>query len=93
MGWLFYKGEFQREIISPTMTQEHGIRTRVHEVWPQEWGRDAIVVTEGDSGYFMHWVPTNYYYCGDVLKEIGVYPTFDRHPWREMINLWFMLKP
>lgn len=92
MAWLFYKGEFQKEVASPVMS-ELGIRGRVPAAWPQEWGRDAVVVTEQDSSYRLHWVAVSYYYNGGDLEEIGLYPTFDRHKWRAMIDLWFLLKP
>lgn len=92
MAWLFYKGEYQREVVTPTMTDKE-INGKVPATWPQEWGRDAIVVTEHESGYLLHWVGVTYYYEDKTLCWIGLYPTFDRHKWRDMINLWFLLKP
>lgn len=92
MAYLFYKGEYQKEVQTPAMN-DLGIRGKIKAEWPQEWGRDAIVVAQQDSGYWMHWVPVSYYLTGGELQEIGLYPTFDRHKWRDMINLWFLLKP
>lgn len=92
MAWLFYKGEFQREVISPVMTKD-GINGTIPAAWPQEWGRDAIVVSEHESGYFMHWVAVGYYYHKKELHHISLYPTFEPHKWREVIDLWFLLKP
>lgn len=92
MAWLFYKGEFQKEVTSPVMTKEE-IKGKIPAEWSADWGRDAIVVTEQESGYFMHWVGVIYFYQESVLTEISLYPTFERHKWRDVINLWFVLRP
>lgn len=92
MARLFYKGEYQYDVVSPVMT-EGEINGKIPAKWPQDWGRDAIIVTEQESGYKLHWVGVCYHLSGGELQFVSLYPTFDRHPWREMINLWFMLKP
>ena len=54
MAWLFYKGEYQYDVVSPVMTDGE-INGKIPAKWPQDWGRDAIIVTEQDLGYRLHW--------------------------------------